>query len=84
MNNKIGALNPDVMGIIGENISENMMENCKEIVDNIEKQTIEILEAHKSYMIKIAKLLLKKETITYQEIKSIVPKKLCNSCIIKI
>ena len=84
MNNKIGALNPDVMGIIGENISENMMENCKEIVDNIEKQTIEILEAHKSYMIKIAKLLLKKETITYQEIKSIVPKKLCNSCVIKI
>ena len=79
-----GPINPDVMGIIGDNISNKMFDDCKNIVDSIEKQTMNILKKNKDYMIKIAKLLLKKETINYKEIKTVVPKNLCNSCEIKI
>ena len=84
MNSQIGPLNPEVMGIIGENMSNDIMDNCKQLINNIEKQTMDILEKHKPYMVSIAKLLLKKETISYQQIKSIVPKKLCNSCEINV
>ena len=84
MNKNIGPLNPNVMGIIGKNMSNDIMDNCKELIDNIEKQTMKILEKHKPYVMSIAKMLLKKETISYQQIKSIVPKKLCNSCEIKV
>ena len=37
-----------------------MFDDCKNIVDSIEKQTMNILK-NKDYMIKIAKLLLKKK-----------------------
>ena len=84
MNKDIGPLNLDAMGIIGENISNDIMDNCKELINNIEKQTIKILEDNRAYMVSIARKLLKKETITYKEIKSLVPDKLCNSCEIKI
>lgn len=84
MNNDIGPLNLDAMGVIGENISTDIMDNCKELINNIEKQTIKILEDNRAYMVSIARRLLKKETITYKEIKSLVPGKLCNSCEIKL
>jgi len=84
MNNDIGPLNLDAMGIIGENISTDIMDNCKQLIHNIEKQTMQILETHRPHMVSIAKMLLEKETISYQQIKSIVPKKLCNSCEIKV
>ena len=84
MNKDIGPLNLDAMGIIGENISNDIMDNCKELINNIEKQTIKILEDNRPYMVSIARKLLKKETITYKEIKSLVPNKLCNSCEIKL
>ena len=51
---------------------------------NIEKQTMKILEDNKAYIVSIARRLLKKETITYKEIKSLVPDKLGNSCSINI
>ena len=38
MNNDIGPLNLDAMGVIGENISTDIMDNCKELINNIEKQ----------------------------------------------
>jgi len=84
MNKNIGPLNPNVMGVIGKNMSNDIMDNCKELIDNIEKQTLETLEKYKPYMTKIAKMLLKDETITYKQIKSLVPDKLCNSCEINI
>ena len=84
MNNDIGPLNLDAMGVIGENISTDIMYNCKELINNIEKKTMKILEDNKAYIVSIARRLLKKETITYKEIKSLVPDKLCNSCEIKV
>tara|TARA_B100000963_G_scaffold225504_1_gene196710 strand:- start:1117 stop:2658 length:1542 start_codon:yes stop_codon:yes gene_type:complete len=85
MNNKIGALNPDVMGKIGENINDEIFQECKNITDKIEKFVIDTLTKHKGYVKAIAKSLLKNETITYEEINKILPRKLENSLkIIKI
>ena len=42
MNSQIGPLNPEVMGIIGENMSNDIMDNCKQLINNIEKQTMSI------------------------------------------
>ena len=85
MNNKIGALNPDVMGKIGENMNDEIFQECKNITDKIENFVIETLTKHKNYVKAIAKSLLKNETITYEEINKILPRKLENSLkIIKI
>ena len=79
MNSKIGPLNPLEMGGIGNNISNEIFTECKEIVDLIEQKVEQILKKNKSHMIKLAKLLLKKETITYSEITKLLPKRLENS-----
>ena len=84
MNKTLGPVNPEAMGIIGENLSTDIMDNCKEIIDNIEKQTIEILTNNLVSMKKIAKMLLKKETITYKQIRSCISSKLYNKFTIKI
>jgi cell division protease FtsH len=85
MNNKIGALNPDAMGKIGENMNDDIFQECKNITDKIENFVIETLTKHKNYVKAIAKSLLKNETITYEEINKILPRKLENSLkIIKI
>ena len=85
MNNKIGALNPDAMGKIGENMNDEIFQECKNITDKIENFVIETLTKHKNYVKAIAKSLLKNETITYEEINKILPRKLENSLkIIKI
>ena len=59
--------------IIGENISTDIMDNCKELINNIEKQTIKILEDNRGLYGKYCSQIVKKETITYKEIKSLVP-----------
>ena len=56
----------------------------KDIIDEIENQTVNLLTKHKRYMVKIANSLLKNETITYKEIKTLVPKRLENTVEIKI
>ena len=85
MNNKIGALNPDAMGKIGENMNDEIFQECKNITDKIENFVIETLTKHKNYVKAIAKSLLRNETITYEEINKILPRKLENSLkIIKI
>ena len=79
MNEKTGPLNIEVMKNIGRNLSTDILDSCKDIVNNIEIQTMELLTQHKRHLIKIANSLLKNETINYKEIKSLVPKKLENS-----
>jgi len=84
MNNKIGPINLNYMGKLGEYTAENVMEQCKTIIDKIEHQVIDILTKHKDYMIKIAQSLLENETIDYKKIQSLVPSELENTELITL
>ena len=84
MNNKIGPLNLNSMGKLGEYTAETVMKQCKTIIDKIEKQTIDILKTNKDYMIKIAQSLLENETIDYKKIQSLVPSELENTELITL
>jgi ATP-dependent metalloprotease FtsH len=79
MNNKIGPINPEIFEMFGENSINNMIFlESQQLVLDIEKQTIKILKSNKRYIKSIANLLLKNETISYKEIKHILPKRLEN------
>ena len=78
MNKVIGPINPNIMGI-SENISCDIIEHCKIIVNKIEKLTINLLSVNKNYIIEIGTSLLKNETILYKDIQKILPKNLENS-----
>tara|TARA_B110001454_G_scaffold218027_1_gene244829 strand:+ start:776 stop:2269 length:1494 start_codon:yes stop_codon:yes gene_type:complete len=84
MNKDIGPLNLEAMGDIGKHMTSDILEGCKDIVNKIEKQTINLLTKNKQYMIKIAESLLKNETISYKEIGTLVPKRFENSKEIKL
>ena len=79
MNDTIGPLNPEVMGAIGKQLTSDIMIRCKDIIEDIEKQTIKLLTKNKKHMEAIAKDLLSNETIDYDKIKSLIPKRLENS-----
>jgi len=79
MNKEIGPLNPDAMGELGKQLTIQATNKCKEIVNNIEKQTIELLKTNKKYLEDLAEDLLKNETINYDKIKSLIPEELENS-----
>ena len=79
MSKELGALNPNHMGVIGDNLSEEMFSKCKDMVDCLETFTHNILEKNKKYVKSIARDLLKNETIVYKRIKQLLPKKLENS-----
>ena len=64
MNETIGPLNPDVMGNIGKQLNNDIMTRCKDIIEDIENQTIKILKKYKQHMETIAKDLLENETST--------------------
>ena len=85
MNKKIGALNPNSMGQIGDNMNDAMFDECKNITDKIEEFVIRTLTDNKTHVVALAKSLLKNETITYKEINELLPTELENSLkIIKI
>ena len=75
MNETIGPLNPDVMGNIGKQLNNNIMTRCKDIIEDIENQTIKILKKYKQHMEIIAKDLLENETIEYDRIKNLISNK---------
>ena len=75
----MGALNPSCMGLIGENMSENMFSKCKEMTDELEEFTFSTLKKYKKYVKSLARDLLKNETIVYARIKELLPNKLENS-----
>jgi len=75
MNETIGPLNPDVMGNIGKQLNNDIMTRCKDIIEDIENQTIKILKKYKQHMEIIAKDLLENETIEYDRIKNLISNK---------
>jgi len=79
MSEEIGPLNPLYMGVIGENIADSVFTQCKVMVDEIEEFTFSILKKHRKLIVSMAKDLLKNETIVYDRIKELLPKKLENS-----
>jgi len=79
MNKVIGPLNVDVMGSIGKQLTNDMSIRCKDIIKEIEIQTIKLLKKNKKYVESIAKNLLLNETINYEKIKSLIPSKFENS-----
>jgi ATP-dependent Zn protease len=79
MNKTIGPLNPEVMGTIGKNLDKEIFNECKTIINTLEKFVYATLRHHKDEVIAIAKSLLENETINYEKIKQIVPDKLENS-----
>ena len=79
MNSKVGPLNPSVMGKVGENLSDELFDECRIIMDNIESFVIKILKKHKKYVKSIADDLLKNETINYKRILELIPKRLENT-----
>ena len=79
MNKEIGPLNPDAMGGLGKQLTSEATNKCKEIVNNIEKQTLHLLKKYKKHMEELAEDLLKNETINYNKIKSLIPEILENS-----
>jgi cell division protease FtsH len=83
MSKEMGALNPSCMGLIGENMSENMFSKCKEMTDELEEFTFSTLKKYKKYVKSLARDLLKNETIVYARIKELLPNKLENSLIFK-
>jgi len=82
MNKSLGPLNPTVMGQI--KIPQDVMTKCKNIIDSIEQQTMEILTENKKYITEIGMSLLKNETILYEKIKTIIPANLENTKEIKL
>lgn len=79
MNKVIGPLNVDVMGSIGKQLTNDMSIRCKDIIKDIEIQTIKLLKKNKKYVESIAKNLLLNETINYEKIKSLIPSRFENS-----
>jgi ATP-dependent metalloprotease FtsH len=79
MSKEIGPLNPQYLGTIGENMAESVFSQCKVMVDEIEEFTFSVLKKHKKLIIAMAKDLLKNETIVYDRIKELLPRRLENS-----
>jgi len=84
MNKKMGPLNVEIMGQLGDKLSSDVLTECKNIIEKIETQVISVLNKYKKYINQIGKELIKKETISYADIKKILPNKLENSLIIKL
>jgi len=79
MSAQIGPLNPQYMGVVGENMAESVFAQCKVMVDELEEFTFSVLKKHKKLIIKMANDLLENETIVYERIKELLPSRLENS-----
>ena len=82
MNKKIGPINPSCMGMVGENLSDEMFNECAVIMQHVEQFVAKSLKRYKRYVEAIAKDLLANETINYERILELVPKKLENTLLI--
>jgi len=79
MDSDIGPLNPSYLGIIGENLSDELFQKCQKLVESLELFTFNTLKKHKRHVKSLAADLLKNETIVYDRIKELLPSRLENS-----
>lgn len=72
MDNKVGLVSYDVILNSNLNTDISLMERTKELLDNLYRETMEILEENIYYLEKIAGRLLEKESIGEDELDSII------------
>jgi len=84
MNKNLGPLNIEHLGKIGKSMSDSVYKECQDLIKKIENVTEKHLLENEKSLRKIAKDLLKNETITYKRIKHLMPKKKENSVKFKL
>ena len=84
MNKNLGPLNIEHLGKVGKGISDSVYKECQDLIKKIEDVTEKYLIENEKSLKKIAKDLLKNETITYKRIKQLMPKKKENSVKFKL
>ena len=60
-------------------LGKDLISRCKDMVIDIENQTLDFLKTNQEYVKKLADKLLHDETLTYNQIKQILPLELENS-----
>jgi cell division protease FtsH len=81
MCDKIGAVNIDVLGVIGDKVNGDIFNELIKLSSTLEDFVFKKLKEHKSIVGNIAKQLLKRETIDYRFIKKHFPCELEDSVI---
>ena len=76
MNKELGPINPNNMGIISKNLSDDIFNRCKELILNVEKFVEKILKENIESVRLIANDLLNNETISYIKIQKLLPENL--------
>ena len=84
MNKNLGPLNIEHLGKVGKGVSDSVYKECQNLIKKIEEVTEKYLVENEKSLKKIAKDLLKNETITYKRIKHLMPKKKENSVKFKL
>ena len=84
MNKNLGPLNIEHLGKVGKGISDSVYKECQDLIKKIEEVTKKYLVENEKSLKKIAKDLLKNETITYKRIKHLMPIKKENSVKFKL
>ena len=79
MNIELGPINPNNMGIISKNLSNDIFNRCKELIFKVEKFVEEILKENIENVKLIANDLLSNETISYNQIRKLLHENLENS-----
>lgn len=75
MGNTLGLLKLSSLGQLSNSYGNPVVEECRELVNSLYKETINVLRANKETLDKIAKELLDKETLDKERIYSIFNKK---------
>lgn len=74
MGESLGLLTLDEIGSLSSSTKENIVMECKSIVNNLYEETKNIIISNRDLLEKITSQLLEKETIFYEDIKSITSK----------
>ena len=67
MNKELGPINPNNMGLISKNLSDDIFNRCKDLILSLESFVEEKLRENIESVKLLAKDLLVNETISYKE-----------------
>ena len=78
MDNNTGAVNLDVLSRDTRSMSDDMINKIKTFIKELERFTHQTLLQNKDHIISLGNLLLEKETITFDDVSTILPKEIEN------
>ena len=78
MDNNTGAINLDVLSRDTRSMSDDMINKIKTFIKELERFTYQTLLQNKEHIINLGNLLLEKETITFDDVSTILPKEIEN------